>query len=152
MPDTPELFVSEETTASRRWASVERALYATKISPLEAWKEQYRLWKELYEMFRRAEQQGFYAADETGKKPVTPTAEDLRAHRQCIAQLLQLGQLCCETLLRVQLEGVEAEQRHDWHIRIETLLAALRESLEIWHPANQNHLDEMRHIFSRQAV
>ena len=111
------------------------------------WKEQYARWKEFYARFREMEQATLYKAGEDGN-PIRPSEQALRFHRQVITLLLHTGDSCVEALVRLHLADGEADERHKCHIRVETLLAGLRESLELWHPANKEKLESIRNLFA----
>jgi hypothetical protein len=140
-----------DSPSALNWENLEKALLRTRLSPLDAWKEQYEDWKQLYGSFRAAEEQSFYSADASGKA-VSPTVQEIRAHRQCITLLLHTGQQCLETLLKLPLDEEESKERHDWHLRMETLLISLREAMEIWHPANKQPVAKLKEIFHKQAA
>ena len=142
-----DLFTQAIEEPLHEWAVLEQELRQTKISPLEVWKEQYERWKGLYARFREMEQATLYKAGEGGR-PLKPSEQALRFHRQVIALLLHTGDACVEALLRLNLDDGEADDRHNCHIRIETLLASLREALELWQPANKEKLEGIRNLFA----
>ena len=149
MPPTrdQDLFTQAVDEPLHKWAVLEQELRQTKISPLEVWKEQYQRWKELYSRFREMEQATLYKAGEDGQ-PIKPSQQALRFHRQVITLLLHTGDACVEALVRLHLDDGDADERHNCHIRVETMLSSLRESLELWHPANKEKLDAIRNLFA----
>jgi len=142
-----DLFQQASEESLQKWAVLEQELRQTKISPLEVWKEQYSRWKYLYARFREVEQSTLYEAGENAQ-PIKPSDQTLRFHKQVITLLLHTGDSCVEALLGLRLDDGEADERHNCNIRLETLLAGLRESLELWQPANNEKLESIRNLFS----
>jgi hypothetical protein len=142
-----DLFQQSIEEPLQQWAILEQELRETKITPLEAWKQQYIRWKELYARFREIEQTTLYEAGEDAQ-PIKPSDQALDFHREVISLLLHTGDSCLETLLGLRLDGGEAEERRNCQTRIETLLAGLRESLELWRPASEEKPESIRNLFS----
>ena len=149
MPAARDHDLFQQTTEEplQKWTVLAQELLQAKFSSLNVWKEQYSRWRNLYSRFRELEQSTLYEAGENGL-PIKPSEETLRSHRQVIALLLRTGDACLTALPGLRLEDGEADERHNLRVRIETLLAGLRESLELWQPASEEKLKPVRNLFS----
>lgn len=140
---TPDLFAEQTTHPLADWVALERDLNASEYSDLQLWKDRYEKWKHAYSKFRRMEHAYFYQASDGGRLP-SPSDLLMAYHRKVISALMFKGQDCVETLIRLSVTPEEKGERDNCRIRIETLLSALRESMELWHPANKERLESIR--------
>jgi hypothetical protein len=145
MPSTPpkDLFAVHEGDPIREWASLARELENFQPSLLKQWKDEYECWKHHYQRYRDFEQKTLFTPTEEGDVP-KPSEMVMRLHRRALLALLQSGEKCSEHLRSLDLEGEEAQERLDWDRRLRTLLEALQETLEIWHPVNAERIEERK--------
>lgn len=143
--DDPTLFNQEEN----QWEKFERNVRLFKPKPVDAWQYLYNQWKTLYRSFRDLEEKSLYSVDNRGKT-IKADEGTSRSHRQSLAYLVFTGEALATQLDQITnlVEAEEKEDAHQMKIRMGTMLESLRESVELWHPANKSEChDDLKGIF-----
>jgi len=141
-----DLFTQEET----KWEKFHRTVRDFHPSPVDGWRWLYGKWKTNYQSFRDLEKKSLYSVDEAGKASKADDGE-MQAHRESISYLIWSGEMLSHQLDQISTvfdSKEEKEEAHTMKIAIGTLLESLRESMEIWHPANKTECpDTLKNIF-----
>lgn len=140
---------SERELNSSPWEALLGRAQNQVIDPTVVCKEMYQQWKNLYRAFRELEKKSLYEATKDGKLP-SPNEGILRGHRHCIAVLTQRGEELAHLFDQIAtgLSGDQKNTLHDMKIPLGVLLESLRETVEIWHPANKPQCpDDLKDIF-----
>ncbi|MCE9612366.1 MAG: hypothetical protein K8R23_19375 [Chthoniobacter sp.] len=147
MSTTPpkDLFAVHDGDPIREWAALTRELETFQPSLLKQWKDEYECWKHHYQRFRDSEEKTLFTATDEGQSP-KPSETVMRLHRRALLVIMQSGEQCSEHLRSLDLNGEEAQERLVWDRRLRTLLEALQENLEIWHPVNAERTEEERKL------
>ncbi len=146
MSEKNDLFTVHEGDPTREWTALAREFEAFQPSFLKRWREDYDCWKHHYQRFRDSEEKTLYTATEQGGI-TKPSDQVMRLHRRALLSLLQSGEQCSEQLDALPLENDEAQERLVLTRRIRTLLEALQEALELWHPVNQERAEQRKEAF-----
>lgn len=142
-----DLFAVQDGDPIREWTALAKELETFQPTLLGRWKQEYDCWRHHYQRFRDCEQKTLYTATKEGEIP-KPSEHIMRLHRRSVLALLQSGEQCADQLDLLPLEGEEAKERLDLVRRIRTLLDALQESLELWHPVNMERVEQKKAIFN----
>lgn len=142
-----DLFAVQDSDPMREWIALAKQIESFQPSLLKRWKDEYDCWKHHYQHFRDSEQKTFFTQEEDGSLPRT-SDQVMRLHRRSLLALWQGGEKCADQLLALPLEGEEAQERLDWQRRLHTLLEALQETLELWHPVNAERIEERKALFA----
>jgi hypothetical protein len=139
---------SERELSSSPWESLLGRAKSQVIDPSAVCRAMYDQWKTLYRSFRDLEKKSLYDA-EKGVLP-KPNEGILRGHRHCIAVLTQRGEELAHLFDQIA-SSLSAETKDsvlEMKIPLGVLLESLRETMELWHPANKPKCpDEMKGIF-----
>ena len=140
---------SERELSSSPWEALLGRAQSQVIDPTVVCKEMYQQWRNLYRAFRELEKKSLYEPTKEGKVQ-TPNEGILRGHRHCIAILTQRGEELAHLFDQIAtgLSGDQKNTLHDMKIPLGVLLESLRETIEIWHPANKPQCpDDLKDIF-----
>lgn len=138
---------SERELSTSPWEALLGRAKKQIIDPAVVCRSMYDQWKTLYRSFRDLEQRSLYEKD--GKLPV-PDEGILRGHRHCIAVLTQRGEELAHLFDQIasSLAGESRDSVLEMKIPLGVLLESLRETMELWHPANRPECpDELKDIF-----
>ena len=143
----PKELFSIQADPVRDWATLAKELESFEPSLLRVWKTEYECWKHHYGRFRDFEQATLFSVDDIGALNAVPE-DAMRMHRRCNLALMQSGEICAQTLIALNLDGGDAQERLELKRRIRTLLDSLQETLELWHPVNIERVAQRKVIFS----
>lgn len=144
-----ELFAVAPEEQIQDWGALVRELEKQEPSLLGLWKEEYEHWKNGYLRFRGCEEQAFFTVG-GDHQPRILDDQILRFHKRAILALWASGEKCETHLSQLPLEDPQdAQDRLVFARRVRTLLDSLRESLDLWHPANAERSAELRKMASK---
>ena len=151
MTKTNSLFDEQEISASpsENFLGRARGLVVDQAAVCRALYEE---WKKLYRSFRDLEKQYLYAPPAGTATLKAPDEGSLRAHRHSIAVLTQRGEELAALFDQIASSAAanQKDALHELKFQVGILLESLRESMELWHPANKpNCPNELKNIFER---
>lgn len=150
MPGNHQALFDEQELRASPWEMFAGRAQRMVVSPAAVCRILYEEWKKLYRQFRDLEGKALYGPDRKGALP-SPDEGVLRGHRHSIAILVQRGEELAQLVDQIagSLPAEERSAVHDLKIPLGVLLESLRESMELWHPANKpKGGEELRGLFT----